>query len=441
MVAAILSWRWGLWHRLSVTTVPAAVFLVAYLVTSVIGATVIRLWPSFAGLVMMSRGIDPRRAPHPEAWLYWTILYLPLVVIPVVVRLSGSARSSLSEHPSPPAPGIALGKRLPRPGVFAVIFAALASYCVVTMVANGFSPWISNAGDLAGDYGRVIAQRTAMMATLGPRFYGFLYGGMPALSFIALYMALVTRRRIWWALTIGAGATIAWLSVATLQKSIILVYLVVLGIGGQLAGRVRARALVWWGAGLLLLFTGLQWFFVGPWGVGQSAGQVVLRMAVGYPYYLGLFPDPFPFYGVDWQGVLLGTHLTIPTPDYNLLVSNLMWSGGAVQGAVPAPAVVSAYAEGGVVYSIVVCLVIAVVLALAGRLGRRGLEGPYRFAFFLALIQTAYYLTQVPLLGAFWQSYGLKWGVVGIGLFAAANWMVRGPTVRSVVPANSRETL
>lgn len=422
---SVAAMGWGLRGLRLVEKTPAFVFLGFYLLTSVVGASAVRLWPALDKVMLLSKGIDPSRVPHVGPLMYWGVLYLPLIVVPLVVRLLASHSEPSAAHemkPLVPASG-ALDL---SPAIFLSLFGAIVLYSGVSIVQAGFSIWPGTLAASTGDYVRLIQQRGAIMAALSGTFFGMLYGVLPAMSFASLYMAARTRHVTWIGATLGAVSAISWLSIATLQKSIILEYLLLVGIGLLILGQIRFRTLTGWGLGLGVLLMAIQAIFSGAWTLAELIGEVTLRMALGYPYYLGLFPSPFSFYGIDWQGMLVGKHFTTPTPDYNLVVSNAMWPGLQFQGAVPASAVVSAYPEGGVAYVVIVCIAVGVALALAARVGKQAQTSPYVFAVFLALLGMAYYLTQVPLVAALWLSYGLKWGLLGVGLLAAANWLFRG---------------
>jgi hypothetical protein len=225
-----------------------------------------------------------------------------------------------------------------------------------------------------------------------------------------------------------------WLSVISAQKSILLVFLIFLGLGTFLLRLVRFHALVILAGVLFVLVYVMQVFVLGAFGATQTLFLVLFRLGPSFPYYLGLFPRIYPYYGVDWQGTLLGHHFTGSGPDYNVLVASALEPTAPLQGAAPAGAIPSAYAEGGVAYAVVMGLIVMLILGGVSRFGRHALRSPYRFAFYLQLLTASYYLTQVPLAATIWHGYGIRWGAQTL-LFL---WLLDYGLFRLPAPARLR---
>ncbi len=416
-VVGLLSFGWVLARARGPEGMPFLVYTGFYFLTTVIGATLIQFDPRLVEVLVFGRGVSLTAMPSVDPWLYWGLLHFPFLIV-------AAAGFSLHQLGRPLGRTWVPPTRTPAVGAYVVALVALLSFCTAQMVSKGYSPLPATLFDVTTSYRSAIVQRAEMMAALSPAFYGVIYMGLPTLAYVGLYCAARTRRRSWILLTAAAAVATAWLSVVTVQKAIILVFLVFFGIGVYLLGLIRTRLLVALGAGLFVLLTSMQVAVVGAFGAFQSLVHLVLRVGPAYPYYLGLFPDIHPFYGVDWQGTLFGRALTRPSPDYNLIVSNALYASSPVQGASPIGAVASAYAEGGVGYALAMGGMLGVILVGVSRFGRRALTGPLRFALFLQLLTVAYYLSQVPLQATIWQSYGVKWGLLTLAVLWALDYGV-----------------
>ena len=405
---------------------PFLVFTGFYVLTTVIGASLLQFDPRLVELLLLGRGIDLRGMPPVAPWLYWGVLHLPLVL--AALALPRGAAAPDGAGPSGSGPSLA---------AYLVALTGLTGFCVVSLASQGYRVSPGALLDLPGGYRDAIIQRAEMMSALGAGFFGVVYMGLPALSYLGLFAAARTRRPAWVVLTALTVAVTAWLSVVSVQKSIVLVYLVFLGLGAFLLGLVRWRFLLGLGGGLFALLTLMQVLVLGAFGAGQSVVHLLLRLGPAYPYYLGLFPGTYPYYGVDWQGTLFGREFTGSAPDYNLLVSGALYRAGPVQGASPIGAVASAYAEAGPWYAVVMAIVVVLLLRAAGRFGRGATGSPFRFAAYLQALTAAYYLTQVPLGATIWSSYGLKWGLLTLGIV----WLLDYGLFRAPRPSPVRATV
>lgn len=425
-IAGTLAFGWILARARGREGMPFLVFAGFYVLTTVIGTSLLRFDPRLVELLLLGRGIDLRGMPVVEPWLYWGLLHLPLVLAAIALP-----RRRIAPDPLAAPPG-----EVPSVVGYLVVLTLLTGFCVATLVSEGYSPSPAALLDVSGSYRNAIIQRAEMMAVLGAGFFGVVYMGLPALSYVGLFAAVRTRRPLWVALTAVTAGMTAWLSVVSVQKSIVLVYFVFFGLGVNLLGVVRPRFLIGLGGALFTLLTLMQVLVLGAFGAGQSIVHLLLRLGPAYPYYLGLFPGTYPFYGVDWQGTLFGREFTGSAPDYNLLVSSALYHAGPVPGASPIGAVASAYAEAGVPYAVVMAVIVVLLLRWMGRWGRGALAGPYRFALYLQLLTAAYYFTQVPLGASIWSSYGLKWGLLTLaGLWLLDYGLFRAPRVVSPAPS------
>jgi hypothetical protein len=426
----LLALLWVLLRARGSEGMPFLVYTGFYLLTTVIGATLFRYDPRLVQVLLTGRGIDLRGVPEVDPWLYWGLLFLPFVLAAVALRYVRGGRQGPPDFLPPPAPA-------PSMAGYLVVLFGLLGFCVVTMLSEGYTPLPSSLADVAGNYFRAIVQRIEMMEALGSAFFGVVYMGLPTLAYVGLHTTVRTRRPGWAMLTGVTVAATAWFSVVSVQRSIVLVFLIFFGIGTLLLGVIRGRLLVAFGGVLFALLTLMQVFIAGAFGAAQSLAQLVLRIGPAYPYYLGLFPNVYPFYGPDWQGTLFGREFTGRAPDYNLVVNDAIYADHRFQGASPIGAIPSAYAEGGLPYALLMGVVVAVTLVAISRFGRRAMGGAFRFAFYLQLLTMSYYLTQVPLGATIWQSYGIKWGILVLVLLWALDYGLFQPGEVSGQPGAS----
>lgn len=431
MPAGVVALAWVVARARGPQGLPFLVYSGFYVLSTVVGATIVRLDPSLTEALLIGRGYDIRGIPAVDGWLYWGLLYLPLVV---------AAAALTWARPNPTKTEVTAAKASAAPAAatslasFLIVLIGLVGYCLVEMITRGYSPMPSSLAEVAGSYLRTIVRRYDMMADLGPAYFGVVYMGLPTLTYVGLYAAARTRRLGWIiAAAVTATATM-WLSVVSAQKSILIVFLIFLGLGTFLLGLVRFRVLVILSGALFVLVYLMQAFVLGAFGATQTFLLVLFRLGPSFPYYLGLFPRIYPYYGVDWQGTLFGHQFTGSAPDYNVLVASALEPTAPLQGAAPAGAIPSAYAEGGVAYALVMALIVMLILGAISRFGRHASRSAYRFAFYLQLLTASYYLTQVPLAATIWHGYGIRWGIQTL-LFL---WLLDYGLFRLPAPAHLR---
>src|SRR5262249_42755350 len=134
--------------------------------------------------------------------------------------------------------------------------------CLADMLSIGYSPLLSTLAGLSGGYAGLLSLRYDLMSRLTRASFGIVYIGLPTLGYVGFYSAIRTKRPSWALLATLAGIATAWLSVAIAQKSIILVFLIVLAIGAYLLGVVRLWSLGIVAGGLLGVLTLMQAFAV-----------------------------------------------------------------------------------------------------------------------------------------------------------------------------------
>jgi len=382
---------------------PLGIYCGAYLLTTVIGATIIALPGGRELWIEYNGGADTAVLQSFTNARYWFLLYSPLLVPPFVamtaerIRLLPSARTANRRPPE-----ITLL-------AFAIVFALFAGYCFFTLSINGYLGDAVGILRLEGDYVSVIQLRADIFSDLGRTFFGLLYVGLPILSHVAFYQALKLREYKWRFAFVFSVFTICILVLLTAQKGPLILYFLSLTIGYSVIRRVRIWAIT--GAALICLATlnAFQILVVGDWSMLQSAFLVIFRMANAFPYYCSLFPEVLHFTGIDVGLDLVGL---VPKPNENEVVFDYMYPDVHwVQGAAPAPAHLAAYAQGGMPFAVATLLLIGIAVAVVASAGRR-LERALSYGAYIGGLLFLYYLTQITVRGALITNYGLAWAAV-----------------------------
>ncbi len=382
--------------------VPASVFLGAYSLTTVIGATAIGITHGEV-LEALEFSVHPSGLDRVGDFRYWILLYLPLVLVPLVVVFLESIMPANRKGTDQQSPA---RTNLNEIQLLAVFF-SFSAYCVFVLFQRSALGNILRWAEFQGDYTSMIDQRFTIMISANMFFFGLIYTGLPVLSYSAMYQSLTTRRNSWRAVSLITMASVALFSLETMQKSILLVYLIFAAMG---YAHMRKPSWLFVLGGTLLLitvFVVLNSFYQSVLDLEGSIYLLFFRMASCFPFYVCLYPESLPHTGVDFGLDVLGI---AKTPTENLAVYNEMYPTTRwIQGSAPAPAHIVAYAQAGYVYVFVMIPLIALSIWLIGRL-RRQVKGPLSFAFYVQCLVFLYYLTQTSIREALISSYGLLWG-------------------------------
>jgi hypothetical protein len=138
--------------------------------------------------------------------------------------------------------------------------------------------------------------------------------------------------------------------------------------------------------------------------ITNTLQSVVFRMGSSFPFYVGIFSDPTKRCGIETNSLPLlpKPQCDLPTKVFAAMYPHIDY----VIGFAPAAAHVSAFGEIGLGYALFVLMVVGISIGVMSRLARAG-SGPVFAALGVAACIYAYYLTQVPLLGALSYSHGL----------------------------------
>ncbi|MBM3999275.1 MAG: hypothetical protein FJ297_07010 [Planctomycetes bacterium] len=388
---------------------PLVVALGSYLVTTFLGALLTGLF-GVDFLDIEGYGLDLSVALDVGTAKYWLLLFAPWIGIAgVIAATSPSGLGDAARRPGVP-PGHVRGPVSMAHTL--LVFGLLAAYCVMRLRASGnldvASTWRSNRGDFES----LMFVRDSVTRAMGTLGCGLIYTALPCLSFVALFEASRLRSRAWAAAFLGCAGTCVFLSLASAQKSLVMLYVGILGVGVAELGWIRVRTLFAVLGGMVVLLTLLQSYFIEDWDYRQSVLLMLLRVSTSFPYYASLYPRTIPYQGID-----IGLHILgmAPSPRDNLDVFNSMYPGVRwLQGSVAAPAHMRAYSQGGVAYAMLVSVGIGFAVAMVMRLRARA-RSAIGFAFYLQSLVTLYYLSQIAPLDTLLTSYGMLYALFGLG--------------------------
>jgi|SRR6185295_15471950 len=398
--------------------VALAVYNGFYLLTSVAGAVLVT-HPDFQLVWMLVfPGMDVTWLTPGGSIRYWVLVLGPLIVVNLVaLRCYAPFRGAAM------AAARNLDTQVSMISV-ALVGVTMVAYCLTNLATHGYlDAGLLGAGN-AGIYRENIQLRAEMARVLGDMHYGFIYMGIPAVCITAFIRALQLRRASWWLLTACLFAALCVLYVTTLTKGNIIVFFVALGVAAYLMGAIRIRGIVMAGLSSLVVLTALDALLAGS-GLLEFAATVsniVLRLSSAIPFYVDVFPAQEPFVGIDlglqWFGI--GPDLPANLVVFNYMYPKITW----VQGAAPAAAHISAYAQGGMAWSLLIMALIGAVIGFFGALGNVARSAIARSAFVGGVI-ACYYTTQVDFAGVFNHSYGYKWWAAGLLAIAAVEHGLR----------------
>jgi hypothetical protein len=398
--------------------IPLVMFNGFYFLTSVIGGLLVTspdfqlVWKLAAG------GADVRWLSPGNSATYWVLLFGPFIVTNLTAL-------SLVEVFRPAANAVArnLSMRVSQPAVL-LVAAVAVGYCLFNLARNGYLGTSLLGAQNAGFYRENIQLRSAMAASLGDVHFAIVYMILPSLCITSLIYALRTRRASWWLMFGVLSAAAVFMYMTTLTKSNLIIFVTGVGVTAFMLGAIRARGVVLAAVGALVLLMAQEAFLAGR-GLLELAAAVsnlVLRLSSAIPFYVEVFPAQEPYVGIDYGLTWFGIG---PKASPNLVVFNYMFPDITwVQGAAPAAAHISGYAQAGLWFSLLTMVLVGALIAFLGSLGRAA-HAPLARAAFVGGTLMCYYNTQADFVGSFNYSYGFKWWLLGLLAVVTAEWGLR----------------
>jgi hypothetical protein len=393
--------------------VPMTVFNGMYVLTTAIGATVLTLPTVRNAWALMFPTMDERWLTPGANWGYWFVVWAPVIV-------TNAAALGIYRYLRTPA---VVGARLLRARVdvlsAAIVGLGMCAYCVLNLASRGYLGMDILNGGLAGSYRLNIEMRAELFRDLGTLHFAFIYMAIPSIVLVAFHNAVRQKSGAWLLLMLVLSGLLCYLYAATFTKSNLLIFGLELVVAARVLGLIGFWGMV--GAGIVGCFVLMTLSYLiggsGIFDLAFSIYNVIFREASGVPFYMAVFPNQMPFSGIDLglNGFGIGPKITANLVVYNFMFPHDTW----VQGAVPAAAQISAYTQGGYLWSSITMLLMGVWIAICGQLGRIA-RNPLVFSAFIGSIVTCYYLTQADLVGSFNVTYGYKWWLAGLILLIGA---------------------
>lgn len=449
---------------------PLVSLMLFYLATTVAGATVMLLPGGKEALHEFLGYLDPTVAQDIGNSTYLILLIAPLVLAPIFA-LAGIriTRSVLAMVP----PRTLKNIKCPVAALWLMTAAAIA-YCLLKLgQAGALYPAILLE---RRDYNAQMLERARLMGEMRFIFYAVVYAVIPTLS--ALFFARFLHRRNWGDL---AGFAVTWmfftyLVVVIYLKAPFLVFFILLA-----TVVVVSRASLLYIPALLVLavgtFLSMQVMIGGtppeaaevrsaaapaqkpaaaptpkpkpagvpapkptaspkPAAVPESvpkttymsalqatASSLVFRMSSTFPFYVSVFEDPAERCGIEANRLpfLEPPSCVMPTKVFTRMYPSVHW----ITGFAPASAHVSAYGEVGLGYAVLIMCLSGFSVGVLGALSTAG-GGPLFVVLNAASCVFAYYLTQVPFIGALTYSHGLIFYLAPLVVLFAVG-LLRGP--------------
>ncbi len=147
--------------------------------------------------------------------------------------------------------------------------------------------------------------------------------------------------------------------------------------------------------------------------IKSTAESIFFRMGSAFPFYVAVFADPRERCGIETNSLPLlpVPSCVLPRKVFDAMYPSVNW----VRGFAPAAAHVSAYGEVGLGYSVMVLVAAGLALGIGSALIATG-SGSAFVGVGIAVSLLAYYLTQVPFLGALTYSHGAIFFLVPVAL-------------------------
>lgn len=411
-----------------------AIFTVvfAYIATTGLGAALIATAPGQQALVDF---MYPEAVPL--SWmttigtpLYWSVLLSLVVVVPTIALLTERiCRRAAPTVRIPDSPRwIPLG-----------IAGLLSAFCIYKLaMAGGLTA--HELWDRSVCFSEKMERRAELFGLLGNRYYSFCYSSLPVLASFLLAKYILYKDRIAGIGFVSLSILLTWFYVAMIMKAPLIIYigvvavtLILCGVGFLRTAAIAAPLIaVAYIALSVLQFCNHQ---KASWDVdlhGNASADkaktlvykavymtraVTFRMASSFPYYLQEFSDPKERCGLELPPLPAIPRQTCfpPTKVFGLMYPSVTY----VKGYAPAPVNVSAYSELGISYSFIAMILTGILIGMISFFANG--RNPLSISLGVVACLFSYYVTQVSLTGSIFDSYGLVWLLLPVGLIVLIN--------------------
>lgn len=412
---------------------PWMVFAVGFILTTLIGATIIgasrgeRWGIDEQRHIKMQLNLDPIFPSLFDRGDYWWVLAIsasiPLIGAIVVAITTPRTFDSLKPPASTRSADLMAGRI-----VFFGILLWLGMRVLISLPGGLATIGLAWTGSFENHY----QVRYVIMGILTPFELGFAYSGLLCLLGIPLHRALISHRgfRSWIELGIWYFAY-GLLAGILVQKLLFSFAVLIAGIGtvaaGHLLRHLKRLLLV---CALLFVIVHIAMSQLLPdWSLISSIDHIIGRTADSYPYAMSLAPRHSFDFGQYLVGSITGRPALLGQPaTYNLETYTMMYP--ANDGAMAIAAPVWSYCDVGWGGLWLTMIIIVCFCGLTSWLSRNLDRSVGIWSIFLLFVLQAYHLTQMPVLGILFWSYALTYGLLTMLMVTLTAYLIR----RHVLP-------
>lgn len=363
-------------------------FLLFYVISMALGAGLIFAAPDYA--IQFNSELDPFliRIPNLSGLV---ILFLPFILFSPFVRKILAPKTVKFSFFNPD-----LGK---LHWIISFLWFGFFAYSVLT-----FPYSFAETYSAFQDYKKFIQLRGEMYEYYGYVHYVVLYTIAPLV--MGHYVFCSRNKRF--ALVIYLFlASYMILTLLTFQKAPIMVMGLFFIYAKFLVGKFRLFGAGLIASALFLFFFGVQYLVLGgAWKLESNIVHVFTRMAWGSISAVNTYGVYLNYEGLDFP-------LKAASSEVSITLHQLLYPSNETSfGRVPVPAHIQAFAEGGVVYSVFLQIVLATLFAYFPV--RKVHNDYFKFLIMIMLVVFSYYLAQVSLLNALYASMGVLWAALAL---------------------------
>ena len=409
----------------------AGLWVVSYFITTMIGAIYLGLPQGVTRALNHNFIEDNKLLMFSYDFKYWVLVFGPILTIALAILLSIGLSKIIFLRKLIAKINFKVSKGIkPFPLSFSIaICTAIILTLITTLyaISKGFSLSPLHFIHNTGNYENVVHARYHYFSTFSYRFWGIIYTLLPSLTIFSLYLALKNKahRLPKVILTILLIIFIIYFNAMTFQKLPAMVIALFTTLTVLYLKKLKLRYyFIFFSIGLIL-FVLYQSLSVNELSSTNFIKTIVFRSGVNPAYYRNVYPEIINYEGFDF------TYLNRFGLGKISLASNhiheFAFPEVQTKGFMPAAFHIAAYAENGIIYSLIISFVIfsAIFIILNFIKPKRSI---YDFGVFFGLAWFSYYLTQVQFRDAAFGSYGLQWvllAVIVIAISAILNYIFK----------------
>ena len=453
---------------------PLLIYFAAYTATTVIGAAALLDEVGLREFEINQPMFRPEDYPLIGSMTYWVLLLSPFFLVPVGAAAGGYAANFTLANRL--AGFLTRGEKYIIPTVY-LITGACTTYCIWKLIVTGaYFPALYFDRTLSCNVR--LMRRIELFGELRYLYYAFAYATIPIGAAVALLSWRKYGRGFHAGMFVVLFAAAMYLNIVLYMKANLVVFFLVLLFGCILA-KAPFRFLFTLGlicVACLLLMQGLLGCYRNSFpqtsrpsgevsvalatssptkaheemaGDAQASAfyviadnlpmrpqmsqetvfvdaavifvrSVIFRMAASVPYYVQIFSNPDERCGIESSFLPFFPRETCHPPTKVGTHVN----SGPIQEFISAPAHITAYAELGLAYAVVVLLLGGSIMGFFWGITQKA-QSPLFWSVGAAVCAFAYYLTQAGFTGALAHSYGFVWYLFPIAAATAIHALAR----------------